>query len=94
MLIVNTHLYASHLASGSMLLPAHEFVVFDEAHEVLDIFASLLGTSLNATTAARASPASLAPCSARPFAERCARPRDGGGPLGDALAAPVRPRTS
>jgi ATP-dependent DNA helicase DinG len=29
-----------------MLLPAHEFVVFDEAHEVLDIFASLLGTSL------------------------------------------------
>ena len=45
-LIVNTHLYAAHLASGAMLLPAHEFVVFDEAHEVLDIFASLLGTSL------------------------------------------------
>jgi len=48
-LIVNTHLYASHIASGSMLLPAHEFVVFDEAHEIVDIFASLLGTSLNAT---------------------------------------------
>jgi ATP-dependent DNA helicase DinG len=48
-LIVNTHLYASHLASGSMLLPAHEYVVFDEAHEIVDIFASLLGTSLNAT---------------------------------------------
>jgi len=48
-LIVNTHLYASHLASGSMLLPAHKFVVFDEAHEIVDIFASLLGTSLNAT---------------------------------------------
>ncbi len=47
--IVNTHLYAAHLASGSMLLPAHDFVVFDEAHEVLDIFASLLGTSLNAS---------------------------------------------
>lgn len=46
LLIVNTHLYAAHLASGSMLLPAHEYVVFDEAHEVLDIFASLLGTSL------------------------------------------------
>jgi ATP-dependent DNA helicase DinG len=45
-LIVNTHLYAAHLASGAMLLPAHEYVVFDEAHEVLDIFASLLGTSL------------------------------------------------
>jgi len=48
-LIVNTHLYAAHLASGAMLLPAHEYVVFDEAHEVLDIFASLLGTSLNAS---------------------------------------------
>lgn len=48
-LIVNTHLYASHIASGSMLLPAHEFVIFDEAHEIVDIFASLLGTSLNAT---------------------------------------------
>ena len=49
LLIVNTHLYAAHLASGSMLLPAHEFVVFDEAHEALDIFASLLGTSLNSS---------------------------------------------
>ncbi len=49
LVIVNTHLYAAHLASGSMLLPAHDFVVFDEAHEVLDIFAALLGTSLNAT---------------------------------------------
>ena len=48
LLIVNTHLYAAHLASGSMLLPAHEFVVFDEAHEIVNIFASLLGTSLNA----------------------------------------------
>ena len=47
-LVVNTHLYASHLASGSMLLPAHDMVIFDEAHEVLDIFASLLGTSLSA----------------------------------------------
>jgi ATP-dependent DNA helicase DinG len=47
-LIVNAHLYASHLASGSMLLPPHEFVVFDEAHEILDIFATMLGTSMNA----------------------------------------------
>lgn len=49
LLIVNTHLYAAHLASGSMLLPEHEFVVFDEAHEILNIFAALLGTSLNAS---------------------------------------------
>ncbi|MBU6495320.1 MAG: ATP-dependent DNA helicase [Acidobacteria bacterium] len=45
--IVNTHLYASHLASGSMLLPEHDLVVFDEAHEVPDIFSALLGTSLS-----------------------------------------------
>ena len=49
LLIVNTHLYAAHLASGSMLLPSHQFVIFDEAHEALDIFASLLGTSLTTT---------------------------------------------
>jgi ATP-dependent DNA helicase DinG len=48
LVIVNAHLYASHLASGAMLLPSHEYVVFDEAHEILDIFATLLGTSLNA----------------------------------------------
>lgn len=48
LLIVNAHLYASHLASGSMLLPPHEYVIFDEAHEIVDIFATLLGTSLNA----------------------------------------------
>lgn len=47
--IVNTHLYASHLAAGMTILPDHDVVVFDEAHEVLDIFASLLGTSLNAS---------------------------------------------
>ena len=46
-LIVNTHLYASHLASGSMLLPAHDSLVLDEAHEAPDIFATLLGTTVN-----------------------------------------------
>jgi len=45
--IVNAHLYASHLASGGNILPAHDMVIFDEAHEVLRIFSSLLGTSLS-----------------------------------------------
>jgi ATP-dependent DNA helicase DinG len=49
LLIVNTHLYAAHLASGSMLLPAHDFVIFDEAHEILNIFAALLGTTISAS---------------------------------------------
>ena len=68
-LIVNTHLYASHLASGSMLLPSHEFVVFDEAHEILDIFATLLGTSLNATRL-RALAGAARPVLGAEFAER------------------------
>ncbi|MGB8195830.1 MAG: ATP-dependent DNA helicase [Acidimicrobiales bacterium] len=69
-LIVNTHLYASHLASGSTILPAHEFVVFDEAHDILDIFASLLGTSLNATRL-RALAAVARPLLTSEFAARC-----------------------
>jgi ATP-dependent DNA helicase DinG len=69
-LIVNTHLYASHLASGSALLPAHEFVVFDEAHEIVDIFASLLGTSLNATRL-RALAGAARPMLGNEFAQRC-----------------------
>ena len=56
-IIVNAHLYASHLATGQTLLPPHEYVVFDEAHDVNDIFSSMLGTSvspgqLNAAVAA------------------------------------------
>jgi len=47
--IVNTHLYASHLALGEAgLLPPHDVVVFDEAHEVEDIVTAALGTELGA----------------------------------------------
>lgn len=44
--VVNTHLYAAHLASGRTLLPDHDVVVFDEAHEVEDIASAGLGFSL------------------------------------------------
>ena len=47
--IVNSHLYAAHLSAGSTILPEHDLVVFDEAHEVPDIFAQVLGTQVNAT---------------------------------------------
>lgn len=47
-LVVSTHLYALHLAIGGYLLPEHEVVVFDEAHEIDDVFASVLGTSITA----------------------------------------------
>ena len=44
--VVNTHLYAMHLASGGHLLPPHDVVVFDEAHALEDIAASALGLEL------------------------------------------------
>lgn len=48
--VVNTALYAADLAAGRQILPKHDFVVFDEAHEALDIFARALGTSVAAAT--------------------------------------------
>src|SRR5579871_6665819 len=44
--IVNTHLYGAHLASGGYVLPDHDVVVFDEAHELEDIAAEALGCEL------------------------------------------------
>ena len=45
-IVVNTHLYGAHLASGGHVLPEHDVVVFDEAHELEDIAASSLGLEL------------------------------------------------
>ena len=42
-IVVNTHLYGAHLASGGMVLPEHQVVVFDEAHEVEDVMTDSLG---------------------------------------------------
>jgi ATP-dependent DNA helicase DinG len=41
--VVNTHLYGAHLASGGAVLPDHQVVVFDEAHEVEDVMTDSLG---------------------------------------------------
>jgi len=41
--VVNTHLYGAHLASGGAVLPEHSVVVFDEAHEVEDVMTDSLG---------------------------------------------------
>ncbi|HXZ62483.1 MAG TPA: DEAD/DEAH box helicase, partial [Acidimicrobiales bacterium] len=35
--VVNTHLYGAHLASGGAVLPEHDVVVFDEAHELEEV---------------------------------------------------------
>jgi ATP-dependent DNA helicase DinG len=44
--VVNTHLYGAHLASGGAVLPPHEVVVFDEAHEVEDVMTDSLGVEV------------------------------------------------
>jgi ATP-dependent DNA helicase DinG len=44
--VVNTHLYGAHLASGGAVLPEHEVVVFDEAHELEEVMTSSLGVDV------------------------------------------------
>jgi ATP-dependent DNA helicase DinG len=44
--VVNTHLYGAHLASGGVVLPPHDVVVFDEAHELEEVMTDSLGTEI------------------------------------------------
>lgn len=46
--VVNTHLYGMHLASGGVVLPEHDVVVFDEAHQVEDVISATAGLELSA----------------------------------------------
>jgi ATP-dependent DNA helicase DinG len=46
--VVNTHLYATHVASGGAVLPDHDAVILDEAHEIEDVMTSGLGVELTA----------------------------------------------
>jgi ATP-dependent DNA helicase DinG len=45
--IVNAALYGAHLSTGRTLLPAHEVVVFDEAHELDTQLSRSLGVELS-----------------------------------------------
>ena len=46
-IVVNTHLYGTHLASGGHVIPEHDVVIFDEAHELEDIASSALGVEIS-----------------------------------------------
>jgi ATP-dependent DNA helicase DinG len=46
--VVNAALYGAHLSTGRTLLPAHEVVVFDEAHELDNQLSRSLGVELSA----------------------------------------------
>jgi ATP-dependent DNA helicase DinG len=45
-IVVNTHLYGAHLAADGEVLPPHEVVVFDEAHELEEVMTACLGVEL------------------------------------------------
>jgi ATP-dependent DNA helicase DinG len=44
--VVNTHLYGAHLASGRAVLPDHDVVVFDETHELEEVMTASLGVEV------------------------------------------------
>lgn len=46
--VVNTHLYFTSLAAGGEILPMHDLVVFDEAHELEDIASASFGFEIGA----------------------------------------------
>jgi ATP-dependent DNA helicase DinG len=46
--VVNTHLYGLHLATGGVVLPEHDVVVVDEAHQLEDTVAATSGIELTA----------------------------------------------
>ncbi|MBU6241791.1 MAG: ATP-dependent DNA helicase [Acidobacteria bacterium] len=45
--VVNTHLYGMHVAAGGAILPEHDVVIFDEAHQLEDTLTSTVGVSLS-----------------------------------------------
>jgi len=47
--VVNTHLYGLHLESGGVILPEHDVVVIDEAHQLEDTISSTFGIELGAS---------------------------------------------
>jgi ATP-dependent DNA helicase DinG len=48
--VVNTHLYGLHLASGGGILPEHDLVVIDEAHQLEDVISATAGLELSGGT--------------------------------------------
>jgi len=46
-IVVNFHLYGNHIASGGHILPEHEVVIFDEAHQIEAVLSDTVGTTLS-----------------------------------------------
>lgn len=84
--VVNTHLYAAHLASDGNVLPPHTAVVFDEAHTLEDTFAGAFGVRLTPFRVRRASSRARAAGADADLVRRLERAGDA---LDDALGSPA-----
>jgi ATP-dependent DNA helicase DinG len=49
-IVVNTHLYGLHLATGGGILPEHDLVIIDEAHQLEDVISATAGVELSGGT--------------------------------------------
>lgn len=47
LLVVNTSLYCAHIASGGFVLPPHDLVIMDEAHELPEVATRAFGLELS-----------------------------------------------
>lgn len=45
-IVVNMHLYGLHVGTGGMILPDHQVVVIDEAHQLEDIMSDTVGVQI------------------------------------------------
>lgn len=45
-IVVNTHLYGTNIAAGGAVLPEHDLVVFDEAHQIEDVVSDTCGAEV------------------------------------------------
>jgi ATP-dependent DNA helicase DinG len=45
-IVVNLHLYGLHVASGGVLLPEHDVVIVDEAHQLEDVMSDTVGLQI------------------------------------------------
>ena len=90
-IVVNTHLYGLDVASGGMLLPEHDVVIVDEAHQLEDVMSDTVGVSIQSGRFARVA-AAVRKVIEDP--ELIAAILDSGPALRDILAASVGERLS
>jgi len=46
-IVVNLHLYGTHIASGSVVLPEHDVLIIDEAHQTEDVISDTIGIQIS-----------------------------------------------